>query len=135
MAVEWHGDEIARDLGAALTRGMRRGMQTARDRVVQKITRAQPRSVSGGRARGLEPSLPGEPPKLVTGRLRNAQTSKAERQGDTIIGAFGSNVEYQAYLELGTSRMAARPHLRPVLEENADEILGIIVDEARRERR
>jgi phage gpG-like protein len=34
------------------------------------------------------------------------------------LGAYadvGSNVEYAAFVELGTDRMAARPYLRPAL--------------------
>ena len=38
----------------------------------------------------------------------------------------GTNVEYAPYQELGTSRMDARPFLRPAFENNRDEIRQII---------
>jgi hypothetical protein len=31
----------------------------------------------------------------------------------SVVYRIGTNVEYGPYVELGTSRMAARPHLRP----------------------
>lgn len=33
---------------------------------------------------------------------------------------IGSNVEYAPYQELGTSKMAAQPYLRPAIEQNRD---------------
>lgn len=58
-------------------------------------------------------SSPGEPPAVDTGRLRNSI--------DHAIGAdhvdVGSSVAYAPYLEYGTSRMAARPFMRPAIAE------------------
>ena len=34
----------------------------------------------------------------------------------------GTNVEYAPYIELGTSKMSARPYLRPAFENNRDKI-------------
>lgn len=50
-----------------------------------------------------------------TGRLRSSITHEVERQGEEVVGRIGSNVEYAAHQEFGTSRMAAHPYLRPAL--------------------
>lgn len=51
-----------------------------------------------------------------TGRLRASISWRMERDGDQVVGVVGTNVEYAAYVELGTRRMSARPYLRPALE-------------------
>lgn len=61
-------------------------------------------------------SVPGHGPAVRTGRLRASIT---HRPGVDALGPYvdvGSAVLYAPYVELGTSRMAARPFLRPALE-------------------
>lgn len=48
---------------------------------------------------------------IDTGRFRNSATYKEQK--DSVI--IGSNVEYAPFLELGTSRMKARPTLKPAV--------------------
>lgn len=57
-----------------------------------------------------------------TGRLRNSITHAVE--GDAVY--IGTNVEYAPYVELGTSRMAARPYLRPAAENHGDEYRALM---------
>lgn len=52
-----------------------------------------------------------------TGRLRASITHGLARDDAGIFGWVGTDVEYAPYVELGTSRMAARPYLRPALAE------------------
>lgn len=52
-----------------------------------------------------------------TGRLRNSITHAVE--GDAVY--IGTNVEYAPYVELGTSRMGARPFLGPAVENHGQE--------------
>lgn len=52
-----------------------------------------------------------------TGRLRNSISHARDDKSAYI----GTNVEYAAYVELGTSRMKARPYLRPAAQDNVDE--------------
>lgn len=62
-------------------------------------------------------SEPGHGPAVRTGRLR--ASIRWSIPGSDDRGAFvdiGSNVVYAPFVELGTSRMAARPYLRPALE-------------------
>ncbi len=60
-------------------------------------------------------SAPGDPPAPDTGRLRASYTFSTAR---TPVGAdmvFGTGDEKAKLLEYGTSKMAPRPHLRPVV--------------------
>jgi HK97 gp10 family phage protein len=58
-----------------------------------------------------------------TGNLRG---SIDHRKAGRLIQRIGTNVEYAAYVELGTRRMRARPYLLPALIENKREIMRII---------
>lgn len=59
-----------------------------------------------------------------TGRLRNSITHETDMSEQAAI--IGSNVEYAAYVELGTSRMRARPYLRPACENYTDEYKSLV---------
>ena len=62
-----------------------------------------------------------------TGNLRDQQDSLTYRKNEHEIRTIiGSNVEYQPYHEFGTRFMNARPHLRPTLIENEQQILRFI---------
>lgn len=66
-----------------------------------------------------------------TGRLKNSLfwNPEYERQGNTIVGAVGTNVAYAPHVEFGTRRMNERPFLRPAVEQNADAINSIFASE------
>lgn len=66
----------------------------------------------GGKAH--QASAPGEPPAIDTGNLVNSVFSEKSGPGQAVVGA---SAEYAEYLEFGTSKMAARPFLRPALEK------------------
>ena len=55
---------------------------------------------------------------IDTGNLLNSVSYSV--QGDS--ARVGTNVEYGVYQEYGTSRMEARPWLRPAVDEHQDEI-------------
>lgn len=58
-----------------------------------------------------------------TGRLRNSITHAVE---ETENAAYvGTNVEYAAYVEMGTSRMRARPYLKPAVMDHVPEYKAI----------
>ena len=61
---------------------------------------------------GHIPSLPGEPPNRDTGQLD--QSIVALKTGDMTAEA-SVNAPYAVALELGTSRMAERPYMRPAV--------------------
>lgn len=59
-----------------------------------------------------------------TGRLRNSIANAVD--ADEKASYIGTNVEYAPDVELGTSRMAARPFLRPAATEHGEEYKQIM---------
>lgn len=85
-------------------------------------------------------SAPGEPPAVDTGAYRASWTWDTTVLPNAVILRVGSEDEIAPYLEFGTSRMAARPHIRPVVLENAGSIgptvgAGITLRESNEARR
>lgn len=77
-------------------------------------------SISG---EGHVPSLPGEPPNADTRFLdTNIQT---EIGGPTHVNVE-SKAPYSAALEFGTSKMAARPFMRPALQKKRAEVVKLV---------
>jgi phage gpG-like protein len=73
---------------------------------------------------GVSPSVPGEPPGVLTGRLR-ASIATRVIPGNALVG---TRVEYARALEFGYKprNLAARPFLIPALERNREEIKKIL---------
>ena len=69
-------------------------------------------------------SSPGEPPGLRTGELRRSIAWEVD--GESLKCRVGSNKSYSKYLEMGTSKMDARPYLKPVVEANQGVIASIL---------
>lgn len=61
-----------------------------------------------------------------TGRLRNSISHGKEDDSTMVVG---TNVEYAPYVELGTSRMEARPFLAPSIDEHIAEYKEIAQEE------
>lgn len=56
-----------------------------------------------------------------TGRYRARMYSQVKEEAETIIGTVGNKAGYGLYIELGTSRMAARPVIqRSITDSEAD---------------
>lgn len=86
----------------------------------------QVRRTRGGHRVGLNPSQPGQPPHVLTGRLRQSITHRVDRDARGFVARVGTNVAYSKFLELGTRKMAARPYLRPALFRERSRIAGIL---------
>ena len=65
---------------------------------------------------------PESPNYVRTGRLRNSISHAMDDDSAYV----GTNVEYAAYVELGTSKMAPRPFIRPAAANHADEYKQIV---------
>lgn len=57
-----------------------------------------------------------------TGRLRNSVSHTCDK--NTVY--VGTNVEYAPYIEMGTSKMGARPYLEPAIRDHLQEYKNII---------
>lgn len=80
-------------------------------------------SIRNGTIRGAWhiPSQPGQPPKGDTGKLElsiEVQLRKSEKTVNVMASA-----PYSAALEFGTSRIAARPFLRPALQKHRSRLV------------
>lgn len=102
-----------RDIGKALFAG---------GELIQ--THAQ-RSITAGAVsgKGHVPSRPGEPPNQDTGVLAN---SIETTQPSTLRVLVTSNAGYSAALEFGTSKMAARPFMRPARDAKRKEVKTLV---------
>lgn len=105
-------DEILEALGEQLGQAMIAIGMTAESNAKQEITKAvydTPESKSG---------------YVRTGRLRNSITYGVDTSEPAVY--IGSNVEYAPYVELGTSKMAARPFLKPAAENYAEQYMDLL---------
>ena len=132
-----------RAIGALITaakrggeEGLRKGAIEVHARVVRKLSqhgsgRVYPARRSRGQNRTAphQASAPGEPPAVDTGLYR------ASWQFDFGVDArgpwseVGTPMKIGPWLEFGTSRMAPRPHLRPVLDEYARDLGRVVAAE------
>ena len=109
---------ILQDNTAYIVQSMDRALAEALDEIGEMVVQ---------RARELCP--------VDTGRLRNSITHRMGGGGFSFPGmgasvgkevTVGSNVEYAAYVELGTSKMDAQPFLRPAAEDYAGEYRRVV---------
>jgi HK97 gp10 family phage protein len=79
------------------------------------------RLISAGAVSGKNhvPSRPGEPPNYDTGVL--SSHIEASRTGP-LTAEVRSSAPYAAALEFGTSKMAARPYMRPARDNKLPEV-------------
>jgi len=89
------------------------------------------RGVSAGSVSGKNhvASKPGEYPNRDTGGLQNG--FKTEKTG-ALTAEFRSETDYSRALEFGTSKMAARPHIRPARDTTAPKIQRLFATEMRK---
>lgn len=66
-------------------------------------------------------SVPGRPPAEKSGKLKRSIAFEIDKPNLEMV--VGTNLEYAKYLELGTSKMEARPFLRPSIRKNLTAIL------------
>lgn len=117
-SVVWHGDEFMGHLQRETVKRLKTSAELVKSMMVRKL------SVSGHKGGQYTPSQPGEPPHADTGTLRKSIFWEVD---ETELKAIvGSPVHYSLHLELGTSRMAARPYMRITLQECMPRIVRIM---------
>jgi len=80
----------------------------------------------GKRGRTHQASAPGEPPANDTGRL--ASSLRSEVSAGALTASLIAGTSYAAHLEYGTTKMAARPFMRPAAEKVAPQGEKLIRD-------
>lgn len=112
VTLESNMDAVLEALGEQLGQGMIAIGMTAESNAKQEITKAvydTPESKSG---------------YVRTGRLRNSISYGVDTNEPAVY--IGTNVEYAPYVELGTSKMRARPFLKPAVEKYAGEYQDLL---------
>ena len=130
MPVNWNGDAFLKYLNREMARRIDAATTEVQSHAKELLSvegtgqrKRRVRSKKTGKLRkskklvyNANPSKPGEPPHVQTGRLRGGVAR--ERVG--MVGRVGTNVKYGRSLEQGTKKMAKRPWLlRALLERRA----------------
>lgn len=89
-----------------------------------KVGKQEKKYRKGRRTYGSNPSKPGEPPHKQYGHLRRSVTFALDRLG--LVSRVGTNLKKGRWLELGTSKMAARPWLRRALLEKRAQVAALL---------
>jgi len=79
--------------------------------------------------RTRQASAAGEPPATDQGFLVSGFNDDMIIRRGEIIGLVKNSTPYAAPLEFGTVNMAARPFMRPALNDSADQVNKIFIDE------
>lgn len=126
-------DTVLANLGNVLERRLTRTAQLIEGEVVRSISIGQAvRRTKGGYLRGLGPSVEGQPPHVLSGRLRQSISHMILRETMRVIARIGTNVIYARRLELGfvgtdslgrNIHQGPRPYLRPALDRYLKSIL------------
>lgn len=66
-----------------------------------------------------------------TGALRSSINTTSSSTANSATATVGSNLEYAAYVELGTSKSSAQPFLQPSLQKNKKVATQIVMTEIR----
>lgn len=115
MAVKRSGGLAAKT--ARLTAQMRTNLRPVVYAIAGAIQADAKVSITNGAisGKGHIPSRPGEPPKNDTGHLASGIIVE---EIDDLTARVVSTADYGAALELGTSKMAERPYMRPAAKKN-----------------
>lgn len=124
MPVIWHGGEVTQKLRGILAIRLEKAARLLRSHIRTRSSRSQPIRGTGTRARGLDPSKPGEYPKKVIGMFRRSIAFEMDRKN--LIARVGSNLKYARFLELGTRKMRPRPWLRLGIAETLGQMKEIM---------
>lgn len=109
--LRWHGPEVKARIEAELKRRLSASCILVSNKAKESVSTAYPPA-----------SSPGEPPAKRTGHLRRSIAFEV----DGLVGRVGTGLVYARHLELGTSRIAPRPWLRPALAQSRRRIEAIL---------
>lgn len=110
VTVTWNGKEVLAKAAKRLDMNGERAGMFISGAVVRSLSKGQPAKRVGNRLVGLNPSKPGQPPRLLHGTLRASVDHRVKRERghiDVIIGAY---TPYARALELGDPKATSRAH-------------------------
>ena len=124
-----HKARLSRLRSPAMVREIGKAVMVAAD----LIRRDAQISITTGAVSGKnhKPSAPGEAPNNDTGNLASDSNIISERTGLT-QAEVSSNADYSVALELGTSRMSARPFMQPAAEQNRKKASLLVTEAVKR---
>lgn len=91
--------------------------ETVRSKVVLDINTQKANPTAKPGRRGHIPAPAGGPPNADTGNLSSRYTTTNVAANNAVISRVIAGVKYALWLEYGTTRMGARPHLIPRFNE------------------
>ena len=125
--MKWNGKEVLLKAARRLDANAERVGIMLEKKATQKLSIGQPVKRVGSRLVGQNPSKPGQPPRVLHGRLRGSLAYSTKRTPKFITITLGANTVYARHLDLGKPKgsktdskigLAARPYLRPTIREN-----------------
>ena len=115
---EWNADKLLTQATAVNVKAMHRAALIVEVDIKRNFTRQGTGRIYGRH----QASRPGRPPAIDTGMLRASIQNKVIKDVLSVNGYVFSDVKYAPHLELGTTKMARRPFLRPSLARNRKKI-------------
>ena len=127
IRVESHVDAVIDKIDAMVEQRMLEAMNHVRSATIEILSGTRSGRIYNvlGTHRQYTASSPGEPPAVQMGDLRKSVKGGVEKEGKSVIGYVGTDLEKGPMLEFGTRNMSARPWLRPSFEKSSDTIKGI----------
>lgn len=127
--VEWHGDEVQRQLGIVVRRAIAQsGVAFQREvkRLVNRPGTGRVYKKPSGRLH--QASAPGEPPAKDTGDYgRSIQLDARKLKHKTRPSVrVGTLSDKGPWLEFGTLRIKRRPHFRPTIKKFRKQLTGLL---------
>ena len=122
--INWFGKEVMAELNKRADRALGKTAIAIQNKIKSSMTEPKsgtepPKAKRGkkkARAHKRRRSLEGEPPAVQTGKLRS---SVAVVKPKELTRQIGTNLPYGKWLELGTSKMEARPYIRPAMDSES----------------
>lgn len=108
--IRWYGPQVKGKVKAAAYKGLRRATAYAQKRIKLAISKPamvgkggakSPSAKSKRRPRRYQHSKPGEPPRAITGKLRQSIFQSTDRR--RMLGSVGTTLRYGANLERGAN--------------------------------
>ena len=129
--VEWNGKELLVQANRQIHKNAHKAARMLDSRVSNAVKRGQKkRRMPNGKFKGLEPSRPGEPPRLLSGQLKRSINHRVSsgRRGSVRIWV-GANTSYARALEKGNpSRgLQPRPYLKSTLEKHRETLIRVLM--------